>query len=204
MLALWMVLGSTGLGDAAWSGQADEEDDLFDAPTTFSKEQAERAIRKGVAYLKKVQKDDGSWGDVVGNRTYAGEASQGRGEHPAGPTALALYALLKCKVPTRDPIVRRGFAFLRERHEEPGGSYETSAMLLATCATANPYKTSSASRKRVDLGLALAERRTSDRLIETGGLERRDRITHRITLASIKEVDDEVRRWMKTAYYLAQ
>ena len=59
MLALWMVLGSTGFGDAAWSGQADEEDDLFDAPTTFSKEQAEKAIRKGVAYLKAVQKDPG-------------------------------------------------------------------------------------------------------------------------------------------------
>ena len=129
----------------------DGDDDFFDAPTTFSKEEAEKAILKGVAYLKKVQKDDGSWGDVVGDATYSGEASQGQGEHPAGPTALALYALLKCKVPTKDPSVRKGFEYLKKRHEKPGSSYETSAMLLAMCATANPYKTSAASTKRVEL-----------------------------------------------------
>jgi hypothetical protein len=61
-----------------------------------------------------------------------------------------------------------------------------------------------AGRGRIDLGLALAERRTAERLIETGGIERRDRITHRVSLASLKEVDDELRRWMKTAYYMAK
>ena len=137
-----------GEGDDPF-GDDDEDDDFFDSPTTFSPKEAEKAIRKGVTYLKKVQKDDGSWGDLTGGKPYGGGEGEGYG-HPAGTTALALYALLKCKVPTRDPSVKKGFAFLKKRHEKPGGSYETSAMLLAVCATANPYKTSTASNKRVE------------------------------------------------------
>lgn len=59
-------------------------------------------------------------------------------------------------------------------------------------------------RKRVDLGLALRgsfERKPS-RLIETGGLEKGDRITHRVPLSSLDEVDNEVGRWLQVAYTL--
>ncbi len=142
--------GEDDEGDEEGDDDDEEDDDFFDTPTTFSKEQAEKAIRKGITYLKKCQKDDGSYGDIVGNRTYSGEESQGQGAHPAGATALVLYALLKCKVPTKDPTVRKAFEFLKKRYEKPGGSYETSAMLLAMCATANPYKTSAASKKRIE------------------------------------------------------
>lgn len=62
-----------------------------------------------------------------------------------------------------------------------------------------------ATRTRIDLGLSLrgSPRPYSARLIETGGLEKGDRITHRIALAAPTEIDDEVREWLAVAYELA-
>jgi hypothetical protein len=57
-------------------------------------------------------------------------------------------------------------------------------------------------RTRIDLGLALQNTKTPKRLIDTGGLARKDRITHRIEIRSIEDFDDEARRWMRVAYEL--
>lgn len=57
-------------------------------------------------------------------------------------------------------------------------------------------------RNRIDLGLALGGMRASSRLIRTGGYEKKDRITYRIPLTSLSEIDDEVKRWLKVAYEL--
>jgi Domain of unknown function (DUF5655)/Domain of unknown function (DUF4287) len=57
-------------------------------------------------------------------------------------------------------------------------------------------------RTRIDLGLALGNTKTPKRLIDTGGLAKKDRITHRIPISSPDEIDDEVKRWLKTAYDL--
>jgi hypothetical protein len=57
-------------------------------------------------------------------------------------------------------------------------------------------------RTRIDLGLALQDTPFSDRLLDTGGREKKDRITHRIALTSIEEIDDEVRGWLKAAFDL--
>jgi hypothetical protein len=59
----------------------------------------------------------------------------------------------------------------------------------------------------MDFGLALGPlvkqgKKLPARLIDTGGYQKKDRITHRIPLASVDEIDDEVQRWMKTAYDL--
>jgi hypothetical protein len=59
-----------------------------------------------------------------------------------------------------------------------------------------------ASSSRLDLGLALSSLEGSGRLVETGGFERQDRITHRIALGSLSEVDAEVKRRLKQAYDL--
>ncbi|HET9183622.1 MAG TPA: DUF5655 domain-containing protein [Candidatus Angelobacter sp.] len=57
-----------------------------------------------------------------------------------------------------------------------------------------------ASRDRIDLGLALKDMRVPKRLIDTGGFAKKDRITHRIEIRSLKDIDEEVKRWFKTAY----
>jgi hypothetical protein len=57
---------------------------------------------------------------------------------------------------------------------------------------------------RIDLGFALAKfkGKLPKRLIDTGGLAKGDRITHRIPISSVAEIDDEVKRWLKMAYDL--
>lgn len=55
---------------------------------------------------------------------------------------------------------------------------------------------------RIDLGFALKDMKATGRLIDTGGFAKKDRITHRIPISSIKEIDDEVKRWLKIAYEL--
>lgn len=57
---------------------------------------------------------------------------------------------------------------------------------------------------RVDFGFALThyEGNLPKRLIDTGGLAKKDRITHRIELASVEGIDGEVKKWLKTAYEL--
>ena len=59
-----------------------------------------------------------------------------------------------------------------------------------------------ASRTRIDFGLALRDTPASGRLIETGGWEKKDRITHRIPITSLAEIDSEVERWLRFAYEL--
>lgn len=57
---------------------------------------------------------------------------------------------------------------------------------------------------RVDLGFSLThyKGKLPKRLIDTGGLAKKDRITHRIELTSVPEIDAEVKKWLKTAYDL--
>ena len=61
-----------------------------------------------------------------------------------------------------------------------------------------------ATRTRIDFGLALAKEtaRLPKRLIDTGGREKGDRITHRIEVTRLEDVDDDLRRWLKRAYDL--
>jgi hypothetical protein len=55
-------------------------------------------------------------------------------------------------------------------------------------------------QKRVDLGFALGDTKPTGRLIDTGGFAKKDRITHRIPITSVDEIDDEVKHWLKVAY----
>ena len=57
-----------------------------------------------------------------------------------------------------------------------------------------------ATRTRIDFGLALGNTKTPKRLVDTGGFKKKDRITHRIEVTSIDDIDDELKRWLKKAY----
>jgi hypothetical protein len=53
---------------------------------------------------------------------------------------------------------------------------------------------------RIDFGLSLGNMKTPKRLIDTGGYAKKDRITHRFEITSLKDIDEEVKRWLKVAY----
>lgn len=55
-------------------------------------------------------------------------------------------------------------------------------------------------KTRIDLGFALKDIPDIGRLIDTGGLARKDRITRRIPITGPGDIDDEVRHWLKVAY----
>ena len=59
-----------------------------------------------------------------------------------------------------------------------------------------------ATRTRIDFGLALGALKGKGRLLETGGYAKKDRITHRIAVASLADLDDELRQWLRRAYEL--
>jgi hypothetical protein len=54
--------------------------------------------------------------------------------------------------------------------------------------------------KRIDLGFALGARPVEGKLVDTGGYAKKDRITHRIPIASVEEIDDEVKHWLRIAH----
>jgi hypothetical protein len=60
-----------------------------------------------------------------------------------------------------------------------------------------------ATRTRLDLGLALRDTPFTARLQDTGGLAKKDRITHRIAIESLDDIDAEAKRWLRAAYDLA-
>ncbi len=57
---------------------------------------------------------------------------------------------------------------------------------------------------RIDLGFALThyKGKLPKRLIDTGGLAKKDRITHRMEITAAEQVDGDVKKWLKTAYEL--
>src|SRR5215470_5886666 len=57
---------------------------------------------------------------------------------------------------------------------------------------------------RVDFGLALThyKGKLPKRLVDTGGLAKKDRITHRFEITSREQIDTEVAKWLRTAYEL--
>jgi len=55
-------------------------------------------------------------------------------------------------------------------------------------------------QSRIDLGFALGDTKATGRLIDTGGFAKKDRITHRIPITSLADIDDEVKHWLKVAY----
>ena len=57
-------------------------------------------------------------------------------------------------------------------------------------------------RTRLDLGFAFKDMPAEGRLIDTGGFAKKDRITHRIPLETLKDIDKEVILWLERAYEL--
>ena len=57
-----------------------------------------------------------------------------------------------------------------------------------------------ATNTRIDLELALGNMKTPKRLIDTGGYEKKDRITRRIEVKAKVDIDGDLKNWLKKAY----
>jgi hypothetical protein len=93
------------------------------ADQDLTSEQVKGALSSGMGYLASQQISNGSF--LSGGL--------GRGAYPVGPTALATLSLLNSGMDTNDPVIRRALHYLRDYHD-PGGTYETSLMIMALVA----------------------------------------------------------------------
>jgi hypothetical protein len=57
-----------------------------------------------------------------------------------------------------------------------------------------------ATKTRIDFGLALGDTPPEDRLVSTGGYEKKDRITHRIAVSRLEDIDGFLEKWLVIAY----
>lgn len=57
-----------------------------------------------------------------------------------------------------------------------------------------------ATQKRIDLGLALGDEPFTSRLLDTGGRAKKNRITHKVAMTSLSDIDLQIKRWLKEAY----
>lgn len=53
---------------------------------------------------------------------------------------------------------------------------------------------------RVDFGLALGDTKATGKLIDTGGFQKKDRITHRFAIEELADINAEVKKWLQVAY----
>ena len=128
---------------------ADPADDDGGAAASLDS-QVKTAIERGIAWLKTQQHADGWYGDI-GTKVKAYDGVSIVYQHPSGPTAIALYAMLKCGVPAEDPVIRKGFEWLRKTTlKEARKAYENSVLLLAITSTGDTFKKASESRAAGD------------------------------------------------------
>jgi hypothetical protein len=61
-----------------------------------------------------------------------------------------------------------------------------------------------ATNSRIDFGLCFTtyKGKLPKRLIDTGGLAKKDRITHRIEITHPAEIDSDLQKWFRAAYHL--
>jgi hypothetical protein len=111
MIARSLLCLAFGLGASVASAQVDGA-------------KVNAAIDRGVDWLLRIQRLDGTW------------SAHEHGNYQSGPTALALLTLLKCGAPETHPAVRRALAYL-EAHP-PHKTYSLGCYLMALHALKDP------------------------------------------------------------------
>ncbi len=98
-------------------------------------EEINRAIDRGIEWLKKAQKETGTWGPCVSGGTYGQDGGGGPCYH-LGPTAFSVFVLATCGVPRNDPVMKKGLAWVEKAGKSPYQykSYESSAVILMLTA----------------------------------------------------------------------
>lgn len=126
--ALVALLGAGfGAAPAVRAEKPIDEQKLDDSPYPAEfRARVNAAIDRGVAWLKPVQRNDGTWKTMY-DRGY-----------PMGSTALATLTLLKCGVKADDPAIVRAFAFLQGQPLQK--TYEVGILLMAIAAKYAPQR----------------------------------------------------------------
>ncbi len=122
-----------------------------------------------------------------------------RGAEDYDPDALveAMFAGKKAALrPIYDRLLKLGLSIGRDVTASPG---KTIVPLYRQHVFAQIKPTTNT---RLDLGLSLGPLKATGRLISTGGFEKKDRITHRIPISSLDEIDADVKAWLEKAYAL--
>ena len=98
--------------------------------------------------------------------------------------------------PLYDQLLKLALSLGKEAKASPG---KTGVSLYRNHVFASIKATTNS---RIDVGLSLGNMKTPKRLIDTGGYEKKDRITRRIEVKSKNDVDEELKKWLKKAYEL--
>jgi Domain of unknown function (DUF5655)/Domain of unknown function (DUF4287) len=96
--------------------------------------------------------------------------------------------------PVYDQLLKVALAVSKEVTACPG---KTAVALYRNHVFAN-IKVST--NTRIDLGLALGNMKTPKRLIDTGGYEKKDRITRRMEVKAKADIEDELKKWLRKAW----
>jgi len=107
----------------------------------------------------------------------------------------AMFAGKKAALrPIYDRVLSLTFALGKDVHVSPG---KTIVPFYRQHVFAQVKPTTNT---RIDVGFALQNLKPAGKLVSTGGFDKGDRITHRIPVSSVDEIDAEVGKWLKHAY----
>ena len=176
-------------------------------------EKTGRSLEQWLRYAKKsgpkTEKERREWlkgecGLGTNSAWWIAERAEGKGEEDSDPEGYlraavtyveAMYAGSKAGLrPIHDALIELGRALGKD-------------VRICPCQTIVPLyrkhvfaQIKPSTRTRIDFGFALGDTKPTGRLIDTRGFAKKDRITHRIPITSLADIDAEVNRWLKTAY----
>jgi Domain of unknown function (DUF5655) len=177
------------------------------------KQQTGRSLEEWLKHIKKEgpadEKERRAWlketcGFGTNTASWLAERSVGKGKETADPDRYLesaeryvekMYSGGKAHLrPIYDALLKLGLKTGKEAKACPGS---TIVPLYRNHVFAQIKPTT---QTRIDVGFALGDTKPTGRLIDTGGFAKKDRITHRIPITSLKDIDDEIKRWLKVAY----
>jgi len=176
------------------------------------KEKTGRSLDEWLKLLKKsgppTEKERREWlksDHGLGTNTawWLAERAEGKGEETSDPDAYLraaekyvedMYAAKAGLRPAYEALLKIGLGMGKDVKACP---CQTIVPLYRNHVFAQIKPTT---KTRIDMGFALGARKAEGRLIDTGGYAKKDRITHRIPICSVGEIDDEVKKWMRAAY----
>lgn len=177
------------------------------------KQKTGRTLEEWLAHIKKAGPKDGKarrewlkseYGLGSNTCSWLAERADGEGEEAGDPDLYLesaerdvekMFSGGKAKLrPLYDKLLKLGLKTGKEAKACP-------------CATIVPLyrnhvfaQIKPTTQTRIDMGFALGDMKPTGRLIDTGGFAKKDRITHRIPITSMEDIDDEVKHWLKVAY----